>query len=333
MHEPPAALAHAAPDVPPLRRRAGASRAREAAGASASRARQRSPRRSRVDRPGAQFAPRATVRRQRRRARPHACRRARRSYAAIVMHRRRARRRLGCTLGRSLGASRHRCASYRDAIEAATPDFDALRARRTAPTDGDGTFRSSSSTAADSSCRHDPRRIVRGRRASRPMGDRVAYGAFGQRPHDERHLGHRSRGRRRRKRLTDDDVDSNDPQWSPEGTTIAYSVERARRQGRRCVIDDGGEPRVLAVRDGTQFPSDWLRDGSALLVTDDAGGNGTTSSCSPRTDRPRVPTRRRRRTRPRRASHPTGAGSRTHRTRRDRPGGRHRLPYPRPGDA
>jgi Tol biopolymer transport system component len=29
--------------------------------------------------------------------------------------------------------------------------------------------------------------------------------------------------------------------------------------------------RVFAARGGTQFPSDWLRDGSALLVTDDAG--------------------------------------------------------------
>jgi len=33
----------------------------------------------------------------------------------------------------------------------------------------------------------------------------------------------------------------------------------------------GAAPRVLASRPGTQFPSDWLRDGSALLVTEAAG--------------------------------------------------------------
>jgi Tol biopolymer transport system component len=35
----------------------------------------------------------------------------------------------------------------------------------------------------------------------------------------------------------------------------------------------GGLAHVVAARDGTQFPSDWLRDGSALLVTDEAGPN------------------------------------------------------------
>ena len=41
-------------------------------------------------------------------------------------------------------------------------------------------------------------------------------------------------------------------------------------------VDGGGSsagvPRVVASRPGVQFPSDWLRDGSALLVTDDASG-------------------------------------------------------------
>ena len=36
---------------------------------------------------------------------------------------------------------------------------------------------------------------------------------------------------------------------------------------------DGREPHVVASRDGTQFPSDWRRDGSALLVTEETGGN------------------------------------------------------------
>jgi Tol biopolymer transport system component len=32
---------------------------------------------------------------------------------------------------------------------------------------------------------------------------------------------------------------------------------------------------VLARREGTQFPNDWLRDGSALLVTDHGGQGGS----------------------------------------------------------
>ena len=39
-------------------------------------------------------------------------------------------------------------------------------------------------------------------------------------------------------------------------------MQRARRQRADA---------SLATRDGTQFPSDWLRDGSALLVTEDGG--------------------------------------------------------------
>jgi Tol biopolymer transport system component len=34
-----------------------------------------------------------------------------------------------------------------------------------------------------------------------------------------------------------------------------------------------GEPSVLATRVGTQYASDWLRDGSALLVTEETGSN------------------------------------------------------------
>ncbi len=37
---------------------------------------------------------------------------------------------------------------------------------------------------------------------------------------------------------------------------------------------DGGARRVVAARDGTQFASDWLRDGSALLVVEDRSGAG-----------------------------------------------------------
>jgi len=35
----------------------------------------------------------------------------------------------------------------------------------------------------------------------------------------------------------------------------------------------GGGARIVASRPGTQFPTDWLHDGSALLVSDDVGDN------------------------------------------------------------
>ncbi|HEX2777997.1 MAG TPA: hypothetical protein VHM30_00760, partial [Gemmatimonadaceae bacterium] len=72
--------------------------------------------------------------------------------------------------------------------------------------------------------------------------------------------------------FTDDDADGNDPQWSADGTTLAWSV---RAPGGKDIFMhrlDGGSGRVVASRPGTQFPSDWARDGSALLVTEDGPG-------------------------------------------------------------
>jgi dipeptidyl aminopeptidase/acylaminoacyl peptidase len=104
-----------------------------------------------------------------------------------------------------------------------------------------------------------------------PDGRLVAYGAF-------------SRGRStsdlwvvdlyngQTKRLTDDEGDSNDPQWSADGKTLVYSAIASG--GKDLMIRRNyGDARVLAAREGTQFPSDWLRDGSALLVTED-GSDG-----------------------------------------------------------
>jgi Tol biopolymer transport system component len=74
-------------------------------------------------------------------------------------------------------------------------------------------------------------------------------------------------------RLTDDGDDSNDPQWSADGKSIAYS---AGRQGGKDVLAmrvDGATPYTVATRDGTQFPSDWVRDGTALLVTQESGAD------------------------------------------------------------
>jgi serine/threonine-protein kinase len=101
-------------------------------------------------------------------------------------------------------------------------------------------------------------------------GRRVAFGAFGPgRETSDLWVTDLDAGSTRR--LTDDDGDANDPQWSPDGASVAYSVNAPG--GKDVVIRAlaGGMERVLAPRPGTQFPSDWMRDGSALLVTEEAG--------------------------------------------------------------
>ncbi len=105
-----------------------------------------------------------------------------------------------------------------------------------------------------------------------PDGRRVAYGAFGPgRSSSDVWVTDLSAGATQR--ITDNDADSNDPQWSPDGATVAYSANAPG--GKDVVVQRvGGEASVLAPRDGTQFPTDWLRDGSALLVTDQGGQGG-----------------------------------------------------------
>jgi serine/threonine-protein kinase len=106
-----------------------------------------------------------------------------------------------------------------------------------------------------------------------PDGRRVAYGAFGSgRGTSDLWITDLDAGSTQR--LTDDDGDSNDPQWSPDGNVIAYSVSAPGGKDVAVRRLDGSAARVVASRDGTQFPSDWLRDGNALLVTDDQGAGG-----------------------------------------------------------
>ncbi len=129
-------------------------------------------------------------------------------------------------------------------------------------------------------------RLVRGISAERPWtprfspdGRRLAYGALGSgRSTSDLWVTDLDAGTIWR--LTDDDADGNDPQWSADGRTIAYSVGA---QGEKDVVlrqvaggagGAGGAVRALASRDGQQFPSDWLRDGSALLVTHEAAPEG-----------------------------------------------------------
>jgi len=106
-----------------------------------------------------------------------------------------------------------------------------------------------------------------------PDGRRVAYGAFGAGRETSDLWVTDIDGAGTTRRLTDDAGDANDPQWSSDGATVAYSANAPG--GKDVVVQSlsGGAPRVIAARDGTQFPSDWLRDGSALLVTEEAGPN------------------------------------------------------------
>jgi Tol biopolymer transport system component len=106
-----------------------------------------------------------------------------------------------------------------------------------------------------------------------PDGRLVVYGAFGQgRSTSDLWVTDLDAGVT--KRLTNDEVDANDPQWSADGKSVAYSASAPGGKDVELIPLKGGNPRELAVRDGNQFPSDWLRDGSALLVTEEAGSNG-----------------------------------------------------------
>jgi serine/threonine protein kinase len=122
-------------------------------------------------------------------------------------------------------------------------------------------------------------RTVRGIAAERPWtprfspdGKRVAYGAYtASRQSSDIFVTDLAAGTTLR--ITDDDGDSNDPQWSADGWNVAFSVNAPGGKDVALRPLTGGSTRVVATREGTQFPSDWLRDGSALLVTDDAGEN------------------------------------------------------------
>jgi serine/threonine-protein kinase len=106
-----------------------------------------------------------------------------------------------------------------------------------------------------------------------PDGRRVAYGAFGA-GRSTSDLWVTSLEAGTTQRLTDDEADSNDPQWSPDGATVAYSVSAPGGKDLVARRVRGGAPSLVASREGTQFPSDWLRDGSALLVTEQSARGG-----------------------------------------------------------
>ena len=122
-------------------------------------------------------------------------------------------------------------------------------------------------------------RVVRDIAADRPWAPRfspdgrsIAYGAFGngRRTSD---IWITDLGANATRRLTSEDADSNHPQWSPDGGVVAYSVNgpRGAEVAERSI--GGGDARMVATGPGTRFPTDWLHDGSALLVSEEAGSN------------------------------------------------------------
>jgi serine/threonine-protein kinase len=105
-----------------------------------------------------------------------------------------------------------------------------------------------------------------------PDGRRVAYGAFGLgRQTSDLWVTDLDAGTTQR--ITDDDEDSNDPQWSADGDALAYSASAPSGKDVMMRSLTGKKVYAVATRSGMQFPSDWLRDGSALLVTEQAGSN------------------------------------------------------------
>lgn len=101
-----------------------------------------------------------------------------------------------------------------------------------------------------------------------PDGRHVAFGAYGE-GRESSDLWIADLGSSTTWRLTDDDGDSNDPQWSPDGKAIAFSVNAPDGKDvaiRRLTGDTA--TRIVAALRGMQFPSDWLRDGRALIVTE-----------------------------------------------------------------
>lgn len=147
------------------------------------------------------------------------------------------------------------------------------------PADGVGDWRSASDeelslTVFDRSGR--PLRTIAANRPWTPRfspdGRQVAYGAFGSgRSTSDVWVTDLYAGTTRR--LTNDGNDSNDPQWNARGTLVAYSVSAPDGKDLEMQPVGAGNPTLLATRPGTQFASDWVRDGSALLVTEETSDN------------------------------------------------------------
>ena len=100
-----------------------------------------------------------------------------------------------------------------------------------------------------------------------PDGQRVAYGAK-FRGQDNSDLWVTDLKSGATERLTTDANDNSDPQWRPNGKTIAYAAISGDAYDLFIKGVESGSARPLARRPGYQFSPDWLRDGSAVLFTD-----------------------------------------------------------------
>jgi Tol biopolymer transport system component len=120
-------------------------------------------------------------------------------------------------------------------------------------------------------------------------------------------------------RVTADGKDNNELRWSPDGTAVAYSS--AITPGDKAIFVqtlDGAGPRPLTRGPGLQWPSDWTPDGRAVLFTETRAGGSADIWIQPLDGAARPYPRHQRRS-TNRACRPTAGGSRTPRTRPDRP--------------
>jgi dipeptidyl aminopeptidase/acylaminoacyl peptidase len=101
-----------------------------------------------------------------------------------------------------------------------------------------------------------------------PDGRRVAYGAFAP-GNNYADVWIRDLAAGTTQRFTTDGNDNNDAQWSPDGRSIVYSA--GAPDGKDLFVQslDGGPARLLTRRPGTKWPSDWSRDGRAVLFTNE----------------------------------------------------------------
>jgi len=90
-------------------------------------------------------------------------------------------------------------------------------------------------------------------------------------------------------RLTSDPADDIDPTWSPDGTRIAFTSDRAGQRNLYWKLADGSGPEELLLggKDGQQNVEDWTRDGKYLIYN--YGQNPVQLYVLPLADRKPVP--------------------------------------------
>lgn len=105
-----------------------------------------------------------------------------------------------------------------------------------------------------------------------PDGHRVVFGAFGNgRTTSDLWMADLDGGTARR--LTDDIGDSNDPQWSRDGTRIAFSVNAPEGKDIFTLDLTRGTSHRMLTRPSLQFPGDWTAEGSLLVVSEEPDGH------------------------------------------------------------